>query len=453
MNNNSVNPVLYFENQHGYKKACENHVRISLRSSKKRLLVVYLFVSCLFFLQPIMASKIQSSELAYLFSASSKVWKLSPEKFLRIQKHNGFQWTSDQQKKTILSTDSQLRFVGIKVFEAKVYFAETQLSKMVLSVYNRGDVGWVKQEDFENFLTSVRTAISDWVGEGPYSNITKRRTSKIKLKRMTWKKGHTRVDLEWSATKKHEIKRTTIPFRSEFIRLRLRPSIDQEGRVAGKSNDSFSDAKNIFYAALKSKVQKNDRGDIYLRDVPMVDQGEKSYCATASVSRVLGYYGKEIDQHEIAQMVETSRLGTSPEIMLDTLKQLSHKLGIRVRVHQDFEFRDLRTRIEAYNRLAKRERKEELQLYRNTPLTYYYQKMDKDILFQLLTKTPALNRFFREVRQHIQIGIPLAWSVILGVVSEEHVRLQNIGGHMRLIIGYNPLTKEIIYTDSWGRGP
>jgi hypothetical protein len=26
------------------------------------------------------------------------------------------------------------------------------------------------------------------------------------------------------------------------------------------------------------------------------------------------------------------------------------------------------------------------------------------------------------------------------------------GGHLRLIIGYNTRTKEIIYSDTWGRG-
>jgi hypothetical protein len=29
---------------------------------------------------------------------------------------------------------------------------------------------------------------------------------------------------------------------------------------------------------------------------------------------------------------------------------------------------------------------------------------------------------------------------------------QTRGGHMRLIIGYNPKTDEVVYTDSWGKG-
>jgi hypothetical protein len=29
---------------------------------------------------------------------------------------------------------------------------------------------------------------------------------------------------------------------------------------------------------------------------------------------------------------------------------------------------------------------------------------------------------------------------------------QQSGGHMRLIIGYNEKTQEVIYSDSWGKG-
>ena len=40
--------------------------------------------------------------------------------------------------------------------------------------------------------------------------------------------------------------------------------------------------------------------------------------------------------------------------------------------------------------------------------------------------------------------------MMVGVFPEKGVR--EIGGHMRLIIGYNSETKEILYSDSWGRG-
>ena len=43
------------------------------------------------------------------------------------------------------------------------------------------------------------------------------------------------------------------------------------------------------------------------------------------------------------------------------------------------------------------------------------------------------------------------WSVLVGRVKEKPP-VQGAGGHMRLIIGYNDKTSELLYSDSWGRG-
>ncbi|MDA0787389.1 MAG: C39 family peptidase, partial [Proteobacteria bacterium] len=58
-------------------------------------------------------------------------------------------------------------------------------------------------------------------------------------------------------------------------------------------------------------------------------------------------------------------------------------------------------------------------------------------------------RFKSDIRKYIDTGVPLAWSVMLGRVEEAGLA-QPRGGHMRLIIGYNEKTDEVIYSDSWG---
>jgi hypothetical protein len=62
-----------------------------------------------------------------------------------------------------------------------------------------------------------------------------------------------------------------------------------------------------------------------------------------------------------------------------------------------------------------------------------------------------VDRFQQMVQDHIDQGIPVLWSVMLGVVPETRAP-KGIGGHMRLIIGYNSDTNEILYSDSWGPG-
>jgi hypothetical protein len=50
----------------------------------------------------------------------------------------------------------------------------------------------------------------------------------------------------------------------------------------------------------------------------------------------------------------------------------------------------------------------------------------------------------------VDLGIPLIWDVYLGLVKEEFLLPQERGGHLRLIIGYNKKSGDILYTDTWG---
>jgi hypothetical protein len=60
-------------------------------------------------------------------------------------------------------------------------------------------------------------------------------------------------------------------------------------------------------------------------------------------------------------------------------------------------------------------------------------------------------KFLSEVRKQISLGVPVLWSLELGIYPEPGL-MQARGGHMRLIIGYNDKKKELLYSDSWGAG-
>src|SRR5207253_6911303 len=102
---------------------------------------------------------------------------------------------------------------------------------------------------------------------------------------------------------------------------------------------------------------------------------------------------------------------------------------------------------------AKRgKRAEEIKLGHMIDVHAIYTTMDTDVLREARTKNESeLNKFQREVQAHVDQGIPLLWSAMLGKVSEPGIP-QNAGGHMRLIIGYNTKSSEILYSDSWGPG-
>ena len=63
------------------------------------------------------------------------------------------------------------------------------------------------------------------------------------------------------------------------------------------------------------------------------------------------------------------------------------------------------------------------------------------------------DRVAKEIHRYIDDGIPLLWSLTLGKYPEEpSIAQQAGGGHMRIIIGYNDKTGQVLFSDSWGAG-
>jgi hypothetical protein len=178
----------------------------------------------------------------------------------------------------------------------------------------------------------------------------------------------------------------------------------------------------------------------------------KGYCVAATIERVLRYYGRDVDQHEIAQLARTSADGgTSPTMMAEGLKRAGTKLGIRLKIYEQFNVNEFMRLITKYNRAVRRTKLPQIQTGRMIVVAAVYQQMDVDVLKQVRSKPAAyLKGFINDIVKDIDLGMPLAWSVILGKIEENPPLPQANGGHMRLIIGYNKKTEEIFYTDSWG---
>jgi len=127
---------------------------------------------------------------------------------------------------------------------------------------------------------------------------------------------------------------------------------------------------------------------------------------------------------------------------------------VRTRAIEVMDVRQILDLINQYNQLARRtagtpqipDQGYELDLDR------IYAQMKPDLLKQARTHNRAdVDHFLHMIQDRINQGIPVLWSVMLGIVPE-NPPVQGVGGHMRLIIGYNSDTNEILYTDSWGPG-
>lgn len=339
---------------------------------------------------------------------------------------------------------------SLQLGETICYFDNQKPVKLIVSIYNRGDKGQITDEAFVGKLRATANALNSiFKIEGVTANRKSDPTrSTFDIGGMLWNTPTTQALMEYSV--KNQGART-VPT-AEYIRLTIIPTPKASG---SKSIRDLERKKRP-----RDYVTSLPDGGRVISGVPMVDQGQKGYCAAATTARVMGYYGYEqLDQHQIAQWAKTdAESGTSMDEMMDGIKRVLHdtyKLNI-VEIER-FDIRDFIKLVERYNKEA--EKKDVLPIVLPDSgvinVGNIYSCFNAEILKNVQTKNRQKNdMFFRRIKEQIDKGIPLIWSVQLGLIPEQGL-LQASGGHMRLIIGYGGRTaneRYIIFSDSWGAG-
>jgi|tagenome__1003787_1003787.scaffolds.fasta_scaffold20898560_2 hypothetical protein len=409
---------------------------------------------------------------------SASLWQTTPDQF--PEGHAlGFRWLSNTRDAARASSRT-LRLGNLPVAEVIARFStdngptatttptsapgpEGQLSAIQLSIYNRGDSGDLEKKDFDALVDRSRSALNSLTHVTPHERGTDY-GSAVQSRGLVWLTSASRFLLEWSDTPANPSR--AINYRAEFIRLRVTPQSDQpktffeQQRAQSTLAAGAAQPKTVHAAELPSRLVRDPDGGERLPNIPMVDQGRKGYCVTAATERVLRYYGVDVDQNELAQIADADAArGTNPDVMFDALKKLASRFRIQVMTEYQLSYADFMREINDYNRVA-----------RNAPKTLgatvlqmpggarnrgaIRNEMKGEVLLEAKTKlNPAyVTTFERNVRTKIERGLPLLWSVDLGLLPEEKLNPQAHGGHMRLIIGLNPNTHEIYYSDTWGLG-
>ena len=144
-----------------------------------------------------------------------------------------------------------------------------------------------------------------------------------------------------------------------------------------------------------------------------------------------------VDQHALAAICKSSgEEGTTIEDMSKALASISSKFHVGV---SSWRWLNRKSIEKEYIKQAQK---------KNVPLGM----LDSRVLLEVIKSKPALLRKgLKDIRKYIDNGIPVVWGVMLGLYPEQGLP-QSMGGHMRLIIGYNEARQMIIYTDSWGAG-
>ena len=186
--------------------------------------------------------------------------------------------------------------------------------------------------------------------------------------------------------------------------------------------------------AAKNVVHRPD-GLTFVDNIPMVDQGDKGYCAVATLERLIRYYGGTASQHELAQLADTGD-GGGTMVRRDRFvsPEVCRQFGFRQETVK-VDTLDCDKLLKSYNRRAA----EKLEVDKKAKITpcELLQRADPATLRAVAAETSEYRKFVPTVKKYVDKGIPLVWE---------------IPGHIRLLIGYDEANGLIAYSDSWGAG-
>ncbi len=376
--------------------------------------------------------------------ATAGLWTMKPDEFQNAAAGLPFVWTSSARDSARAPGPGLVLF-GLPVVEAIARFEGGKLTAVTANFYARGDAGELARANYDALVKASAEAVTKATGV-KFTARGKDLANAVKAEGLLWKTDGALFTLEYSATR--EVKSRDIAFRAEFVRLEVAPPPQGAGRLltaAPATLPRFNPTPHLQRDVVT--------GDVWIKDVPMVDQGQKGYCVVASTERVMRYYGADVDANELAQIAKSDvEGGTNYATMMAALKKVAGRLKVRVREVDKMDVKDLVVLIRDYNRAAKRAGVAAIPEPREViDMGAIFGAMKGAVLREVRTKNRGdLERFQRTLRDQVDRGVPLLWTVHLGLMGETGLR--QTGGHMRILIGYNPKTNDVLFTDSWGAG-
>lgn len=203
--------------------------------------------------------------------------------------------------------------------------------------------------------------------------------------------------------------------KNEYVQLHI---------VTDMNTTPEDDQRDFDYS---KNVVNNDFGDVYIPNVPMVDQGDKGYCVPATMARVFQYYGVNLDIHYLAKKgnsdPDSDKGGTNPDKLKKSIASVRRHSGL---TYSEFS---------------------------NLSISKIANYIDKGYpVIWSIWSTENLNKVYAfSMENREKYTDPEKWRKVLKSVKISGKHNHN-EGHYILIIGYNNITGEIALSNSWGKG-
>ena len=208
----------------------------------------------------------------------------------------------------------------------------------------------------------------------------------------------------------------------EYVGLAI---MSTEAADGGGRTDRISNAE--IRERLAAGVRRGENGDVWISDIPMVDQGPKGYCVPATFERVMRTLGVQADMYLLAMIGETQAGGgTSVRRLIDNVS--SHVRSKGRRPHEE-TIRELRIRS------VKRRIDEGIPVMWVMHSLRQYNEIANENTAARVQETDPEARL-AAMRDRIS-------TLAAGPEPEGN-------HHICIIVGYNDKTGELAVSDSWG---
>ncbi|MCX6983945.1 MAG: hypothetical protein NT118_04215 [Lentisphaerae bacterium] len=357
------------------------------------------------------------------FTDDENLWDVSSNDFLDRSNEMYFKWISDRKSEVRYpgySNSPGMTFLDMKSWETIIKFEGGKVSQIEVLTYNRGDSGEISDEKtFQASVDETVGKLDEWSMDKGTPIPKERLKTGMYLEKKVWVKNNSlAVELRWSASERiktqdfedPKAKEKKIKFRAEYIKIiisRFDPKNDPRKMASTPRKADIASATDI-----RQNVKKDAAGFVYIENIPMVDQGNKGYCAVATAERILRYYGTDVDQNILAQLVNSSATkGTGAEEMLDVLKKVQSKFGVLIKTHYEIKIQSFIDTVNDYNKLAKKAGGKPITYGTDIDVGGIYNAMDPELLKKAKCEKDksGFKNFQSDIIRHVDQGIPLIW--------------------------------------------
>jgi len=175
-------------------------------------------------------------------------------------------------------------------------------------------------------------------------------------------------------------------------------------------------------------VVTESNGDVWVNNIPMVDQGPKGYCAPATFERAMRYMNVPADMYLLATAATSPEGGTNTSKLSEDCKRIVRSKARRIKeleLHEDFGIKTLKKFID-----------------KGVP-----------VLWQMCSLTQYNEIANERSKAREEVTDFSAWATEISTEAAQYVpTLENVKDnyHICMVIGYNEATNEVAVSDSWG---